>query len=86
MELPLSHDELMAELDRKTDDFLTEIVPGAEYDFFTLLTGIVNHDLYHAGQIAILKKLALKAKSNQEDDEYSNSSRYFEDDVDDDFI
>ncbi len=84
MELTLSHDELMGELETKTDDFLNEIVPGAEYDFFTLLTGQINHDLYHTGQMAILKKLAAKAKSSGDDD--MSSSRYFEDDLEDDFI
>lgn len=31
-------------------------VPGREYDFYVLLHGIVEHSLYHAGQIALLKK------------------------------
>jgi uncharacterized damage-inducible protein DinB len=31
-------------------------VPGREYDYYTLLHGIVQHSLYHAGQIALLKK------------------------------
>ncbi|MGL4630693.1 MAG: DinB family protein [Leadbetterella sp.] len=85
MELTLSHDELMKELEEKTDDFLTQIVPGAEYDFFTLFTGLINHDLYHAGQISLLKKLSAKVKSSSYDDEMS-SSRYFEDDLDNDFV
>jgi uncharacterized damage-inducible protein DinB len=84
MELTLSHDELIKELESKTDAFLYEIVPGAEYDFFTLLTGIVNHDLYHTGQMSMLKKLAAKSKSS--DDDVMSSSRYFEDDLEDDFI
>ncbi len=36
---------------------LTAQVPGREYDFYHLLHGVVQHNLYHAGQIAILKKL-----------------------------
>ncbi|MCP9769862.1 DinB family protein [Lacihabitans sp. LS3-19] len=84
MELTLSHDELIKELDTKTDAFLQEIVPGAEYNFNTLINGIIHHDLYHSGQIAILKKLATKnAKGG---DDYLESSRYFEDDLEDDFI
>jgi uncharacterized damage-inducible protein DinB len=35
---------------------LTQQVPGRKYDFYTLLHGIVHHDLYHTGQIALLKK------------------------------
>jgi hypothetical protein len=84
MELTLSHDELIKELDTKTDAFLQEIVPGAEYNFNTLINGIIHHDLYHSGQIAILKKLAVKKAKGGDD--YLESSRYFEDDLDDDFI
>ena len=31
-------------------------VPGREYSIYFLLHGVLQHDLYHAGQIAILKK------------------------------
>lgn len=82
MELSLSHDELLNVLKNKTDDFLNEIVPGAEYTYYTLLHGIIHHDLYHTGQIAILRKIASKSgKSTAYDDDYSpKSSRYFESD------
>ena len=33
-----------------------EQVPGAGTTYYELLHGIVQHDVYHAGQIAILKK------------------------------
>lgn len=42
------------------DARLKEVAPGktAEYDtFYFELHGLVQHNLYHAGQIAILKKL-----------------------------
>ena len=29
--------------------------PGKEYDIYVLLHGVIQHDLYHAGQIAVLK-------------------------------
>jgi hypothetical protein len=35
---------------------LLERVPGRKYDFYFLFHGIVQHNLYHGGQIAILKK------------------------------
>jgi uncharacterized damage-inducible protein DinB len=38
------------------DPRLSETVPGREYDFYFLFHGVVQHSLYHAGQIAILKK------------------------------
>jgi hypothetical protein len=42
-----------------SDERLHEPVPGRQYDFYHLFHGIVQHSLYHAGQIAILKRAAL---------------------------
>jgi hypothetical protein len=80
MELSLSHDELINALAEKDDAFLEEIVPGSEYDFYTLLHGILHHDLYHSGQIGILKKITPSAKKDDFED-----NKYFSDDFDDDF-
>ena len=35
---------------------LDETVPGASYSFYNMLHGVIQHDLYHAGQIAILRR------------------------------
>lgn len=35
---------------------LSGLVPGADYSFYVLMQGAVQHDLYHAGQIGLLKK------------------------------
>jgi uncharacterized damage-inducible protein DinB len=35
---------------------LGEQVPGKDHSVYTMLHGIIEHDLYHAGQIAVLKK------------------------------
>jgi hypothetical protein len=35
---------------------LRETVPGRDFDFYFLFHGVVQHSLYHAGQIAMLKK------------------------------
>ena len=40
------------------DSTLDEIVPGAPYSRYAMLHGVIQHDLYHAGQIALLKKLS----------------------------
>jgi hypothetical protein len=86
MELTLSHDELMSSLDEKDDSFLNEIVPGSEYDFFTLLHGIIHHDLYHSGQIGVLKKMTGKTVARfDDDDDLGSSNRYFNDDLDDEY-
>lgn len=38
------------------DERLSGIVPGRDYDFYYLFHGIVQHSLYHGGQIAMLKQ------------------------------
>ncbi len=38
------------------DARLNEIVPGRKYNYYFLLHGLVQHALYHGGQIALLKK------------------------------
>src|SRR5438128_1101373 len=35
---------------------LHENIPGKDHSYWYELVGIVNHDLYHAGQISLLKK------------------------------
>ena len=54
--LEASHYMLRAALDHLTDDALDNVVPGRRYSIYVLLHGIVQHDLYHAGQIVMLKK------------------------------
>ena len=41
-----------------TEGRLRETVPGRDFDFYFLFHGVVQHSLYHAGQIALLKKAA----------------------------
>jgi uncharacterized damage-inducible protein DinB len=41
------------------DERLQEIVPGRKYNFYHLFHGIVQHSLYHGGQIAMLKKAVI---------------------------
>jgi uncharacterized damage-inducible protein DinB len=49
--------ENLAQAVEKFDDAkLQDTVPGRSYDFYYLFHGIVQHSLYHGGQIAILKK------------------------------
>ena len=38
------------------DERLLDSAPGRDYDFYYLFHGIVQHSLYHGGQIALLKK------------------------------
>ena len=51
-----THDTLVKTVANLSDARLGERVPGKRYDFYHLLHGVAQHELYHAGQIAILKK------------------------------
>jgi len=56
-----THDKLVKAVAAFPDERLQERVPGkkdAYYDFYYMFSGIVQHELYHAGQIAVLKKAA----------------------------
>ena len=54
--LKRTHDDLVKMVEGLPDSRLTDIVPGKPYDFYHNLHGVVQHELYHAGQIALLKK------------------------------
>ena len=50
------HDKLIKTVAGLPDSRLRDRVPGKRYNFYHMLHGIAQHELYHAGQIAILKK------------------------------
>ncbi|MGD0570948.1 MAG: DinB family protein [Candidatus Sulfotelmatobacter sp.] len=52
-----THDALVKTVAALPEARLRERVPGKKYDFYFMLHGVAQHELYHAGQIAILKKL-----------------------------
>ena len=54
-----THNELVQAVAAFPDSRLQEQVPGkteSHYSYFYMFSGIVQHELYHAGQIALLKK------------------------------
>jgi uncharacterized damage-inducible protein DinB len=53
-----THDALVKTVAALPGSRLRDQVPGKKYDFQFMLPGVVQHELYHAGQIAILKKLS----------------------------
>jgi uncharacterized damage-inducible protein DinB len=58
-QLKSTHDELTQVVAAIPDSRLQEQVPGKTeryHNFFYMFSGIVQHELYHAGQIALLKK------------------------------
>jgi len=48
--------QLLQLLEQFEDYKLGDLVPGRAFKFHALLNGLLHHDIYHAGQIAILKK------------------------------
>jgi uncharacterized damage-inducible protein DinB len=53
------HEALVKTVESFPDSRLFDPVPGKPqkyYDHFYMFSGIVQHDLYHAGQIALLKR------------------------------
>jgi uncharacterized damage-inducible protein DinB len=57
--LEQTHNELIKSVASFPDSRLRDPVPGKiedYYDFYYMFSGIVQHELYHAGQIALLKK------------------------------
>ena len=53
-----THDALVKVVAPLSEEQLHKRCPGKRYDLCHLLHGVVQHELYHAGQIAILKKAA----------------------------
>lgn len=51
------HNALVNAISRLGDSDLCERAPGATTTSFDLISGIAAHDLYHAGQIQLIKKL-----------------------------
>jgi uncharacterized damage-inducible protein DinB len=54
------HEDLVKTVSALPDSRLDEVVPGKEgahYTFYYMLHGVAQHELYHAGQIALLKKM-----------------------------
>jgi uncharacterized damage-inducible protein DinB len=49
-------EELASAIENFGDERLGETVPGRNYPVYNLFHGIVQHSIYHGGQIAILKK------------------------------
>ena len=52
-----THEKLVKTVAGLSNAKLRERCPGKKYDFYHLLHGVAQHELYHAGQVAIFKKL-----------------------------
>jgi uncharacterized damage-inducible protein DinB len=50
------HEKIISLLQTKEDDWLNEKVKFREYNFRFMLNGLIQHNIYHLGQIAYLNK------------------------------
>jgi uncharacterized damage-inducible protein DinB len=55
-----AYDALATHLEWMKPEDLQRIVPGRDYTVETMVRGVIEHGVYHAGQIAILKKALVK--------------------------
>ena len=55
--LLISQGKLLESLKQFPSERLSEIVPNRPYKFFTMINGIIHHDLYHLGQIVLIKRI-----------------------------
>lgn len=55
--LSTANETLVKTLDSFPDARLDYTVPGRDYTFYVVLHGVAQHNIYHAGQIAMLKKM-----------------------------
>jgi len=44
----------MDALEHMSDERLNDEVHGKAYDYYTLVHGVIQHDLYHLGEISLL--------------------------------
>lgn len=54
------HNELVEAIQQQKDELLSQKVEGRDYKFRELLYGVIEHDIYHLGQIAYLKQMLQK--------------------------
>lgn len=56
-QLKSTHKKIIDLLNQKDDSFLGDIVPLRKFNFRFMLNGLAQHNIYHLGQIAYLKKM-----------------------------
>ncbi len=55
-QLEESQQALLQAIETVSSEKLWEEVANRKYDFFVLLHGVIHHDIYHIGQIQLIKK------------------------------
>jgi uncharacterized damage-inducible protein DinB len=60
--LQRAHERLIEDVRALPVEAFDKMVPGKDYNAFVMLLGVAQHDNYHAGQIALLKKARQNSK------------------------
>jgi uncharacterized damage-inducible protein DinB len=55
-QLKKTHEQIIVILETKDDEFLKVSVEDRKYNFRFLLNGLIQHNIYHLGQIAYINK------------------------------
>lgn len=55
-----AYDALATHLEWMKPEDLQRIVPGRDYTVETMVRGVIEHGVYHAGQVAIIRKALVK--------------------------
>jgi uncharacterized damage-inducible protein DinB len=63
-DLEASQEKLLSALSSFGENRMSEIVATRTYDYFTMLNGIIQHDIYHTGQIVLIKKTQDQGKAS----------------------
>ena len=56
-ELKIIHEKIIELLQSKNDDWLKEKVNFRKFNYRFMLNGLIQHNIYHLGQVAYVKKL-----------------------------
>ena len=59
-DLEFSYGQLIGTILNLDESRLEDITPGRNYSIYVMLHGVIQHTLYHAGQIALLRKQTAK--------------------------
>ena len=55
-ELNEIHHQIVSILETKNDDLLAQMVTGRKFNYRFMLNGLIQHNIYHLGQVAYVKK------------------------------
>ena len=61
-QLKATHSKIIEILNKKEDSFLSEIVPTRKFNYRFMLNGLIQHNIYHLGQVAYIKKMLIGEK------------------------